>query len=165
MLRLVTCENSPCRLGSTCQDGHSKNIQILSHCQLSSLFLLTDITTGNNFTCICRDGFEGALCDHAYCLVEPCKNDGICLTSEIPECKCGPGFTGKYCEIDIDECSSTPCQNNATCIDLVADYKCDCTRTGFVGNNCEIDIDECLEGNSINFLTHDLHLIPKYFLI
>ncbi|KAG5680801.1 hypothetical protein PVAND_010286 [Polypedilum vanderplanki] len=129
VLRLVTCENSPCRSGSTCQDGHN-------------------ITTGNNFTCICKEGFEGALCDYAYCLVEPCKNDGNCYTdSEVPECKCQLGFMGKYCEIDIDDCASTPCQNNATCIDLVNDYKCECEGTGFTGENCENDIDECLTEN------------------
>lgn len=121
------------------------------------------MTTGNNFTCICREGFEGALCDHAYCLVEPCKNDGICLTSDTPECKCSPGYTGKYCETDIDECASIPCQNNGTCLDLVADYKCDCTRTGFTGSNCEIDIDECLEGSYLNIFIELLNN-SKYFL-
>lgn len=109
--------------------------------------MLLDITTGNNFTCICREGFEGALCDYAYCLVEQCKNGGECIADDPPECRCQPGYEGKYCEIDIDECATTPCQNNATCIDLIADYKCDCSGTGFTGNNCENDIDECLTEN------------------
>jgi hypothetical protein len=57
------------------------------------------------------------------------------------------GYTGKYCEINIDECASIPCQNNGTCTDSIADYKCNCTGTGFIGSNCEIDIDECLTEN------------------
>lgn len=152
-MRLVTCENTPCRQGSTCQDGHSKIYitKILKSINFNPQLVL-DITTGNNFTCICKEGFEGALCDQAFCLVEPCRNEGICLTSEMPECKCQPGYTGKYCETEIDECASTPCQNNATCTDLLADYRCDCSGTGFTGSNCEIDIDECLEGGCIEIL-------------
>ena len=38
---------------------------------------------------------------------------------------------------DIDECMSTPCQNNATCIDHVNSYSCDCTGLGFEGTHCE----------------------------
>ena len=31
--------------------------------------------------------------------------------------------TGKKCGIEIDECSSTPCLNGATCIDLINKYE------------------------------------------
>lgn len=122
------------------------------------------MTTGNNFTCICREGYEGALCDRLYCLIEPCRNDGICDHSDVPECKCMPGYTGRYCEIDINECASAPCQNNGTCTDLIADYKCDCTGTGYTGSNCEVDIDECLEGT---FKMQDLEtmILNKIFLL
>ena len=30
-------------------------------------------------------------------------------------CNCVPGWTGRRCEIDFDDCSSNPCQNGATC--------------------------------------------------
>ena len=43
---------------------------------------------------------------------------------------------------ETDECASNPCQNDATCIDLVADYNCSCA-IGYLGINCEIDINEC----------------------
>lgn len=36
------------------------------------------------------------------------------------------GWTGKLCEVPIDECSSNPCQNGAVCIDLHASYSCAC---------------------------------------
>ncbi|XP_063417783.1 fibropellin-3-like [Mytilus trossulus] len=43
---------------------------------------------------------------------------------------------------DIDECSSNPCQNGATCNDQVNGYECVCAA-GFTDTNCETDIDEC----------------------
>lgn len=89
-------------------------------------------------------GYQGALCDLAFCVVEPCKNEGICLNDDKPECKCQKGYNGRYCEVDIDECAIAPCLNNGKCSDLVGDFDCDCTGTGFTGKLCEIDIDECL---------------------
>ena len=38
--------------------------------------------------------------------------------------------------LDIDECSSTPCQNDGTCIDGIDDYTCVCTRR-YTGAVCE----------------------------
>ena len=37
---------------------------------------------------------------------------------------------------DIDECSSNPCQNGATCYDSVDYYFCTCLP-GYEGANCE----------------------------
>lgn len=57
-------------------------------------------------------------------------------------CYCVPGFTGTYCQIDINECLSSPCSNNATCVDLINAYECQCP-SGYTGENCEININEC----------------------
>lgn len=37
---------------------------------------------------------------------------------------------------DIDECASSPCENDATCEDGVNSYICKC-KDGFAGKNCE----------------------------
>ena len=37
---------------------------------------------------------------------------------------------------DIDECSSSPCQNDGTCTDEVNGYTCSCVA-GYTGTNCE----------------------------
>lgn len=46
-----------------------------------------------------------------------------------------------YFSIDIDECSSSPCQNDGTCRDHLNGYSCFC-RTGFTGRNCESGLSE-----------------------
>jgi hypothetical protein len=52
------------------------------------------------------------------------------------KCTCEPGYTGKRCEIEIDECASRPCKNNGKCYDLIGKYECACAD-GFEGANCE----------------------------
>ena len=38
--------------------------------------------------------------------------------------------------IDFDECTSGPCQNNATCVDGFNDHMCLC-MAGYTGDVCE----------------------------
>ena len=57
-------------------------------------------------------------------------------------CECAVGFTGSNCEININECASSPCWNGATCNDAVNGYTCSCLP-GYYGVNCHLDTDEC----------------------
>lgn len=73
-----------------------------------------------------------------------CANNGECIYDTACEdnfqCKCQPGFSGKKCQINIDECSNNPCLNGARCLQTEKpnDYKCECTP-GFSGKNCQIE--------------------------
>lgn len=65
-------------------------------------------------------------------------------------CNCSDtGFTGMFCEININECSSNPCQHGAWCEDLIKDYACHC-YDGYTGKNCETDIEECASSPCLN---------------
>lgn len=52
------------------------------------------------------------------------------------ECLCVTGVTGKNCEIDINECESSPCFSG-TCRDGIGRYSCECDD-GYEGEHCEI---------------------------
>ncbi|CAL4154580.1 unnamed protein product, partial [Meganyctiphanes norvegica] len=139
-INIDDCESSPCQHGSTCAD------------------LIKD------YQCHCFDGYDGKNCENDIeeCASAPCQNEATCLersnlTLYEPEfgyfdnftyetaggfiCECVPGFTGNLCEINIDECESSPCVSGE-CIDGINSYRCDCWP-GYEGVNCEIEIDEC----------------------
>lgn len=91
------------------------------------------------------------------------QNSLAYLKSQIDfKCYCVPGYTGTYCQIDINECLSMPCSNNATCVDRINSYECKCP-SGYTGDNCEININEC-ESSPCNFEGGKcIDLIDGYF--
>ena len=38
------------------------------------------------------------------------------------------GFTGSYCETQIDYCQANPCLNGGICRTLINSYRCDCPQ-------------------------------------
>ncbi|XP_076387489.1 cell polarity complex component crumbs isoform X5 [Megachile rotundata] len=128
--RLITCENQPCKNGGVCTD-------------------IPNSQTGNNFTCTCMTGYEGAVCDVPYCIGGKCQNGGKCDSyQQTPRCTCLPGYSGMYCEINIDDCApdaegNVPCKNDGKCYDGVNNFTCDCSETGYTGSDCSMDINEC----------------------
>jgi len=76
-------------------------------------------------------------------------------------CYCVPGYTGTYCQIDINECLSMPCSNNATCLDLINTYECRCP-SGFTGDHCEININEC-DSSPCAFGSECIDLVDGYY--
>ncbi|XP_064792262.1 sushi, nidogen and EGF-like domain-containing protein 1 isoform X2 [Oncorhynchus masou masou] len=93
---------------------------------------------------------SASVCPH----LRPCLNGGLCIDDCITgnpsfSCSCLAGFTGRWCQIDIEECSSYPCQNGGTCSDRVNGFTCQCPP-GFTGTVCQTDIDECKDRPCLN---------------
>lgn len=63
-------------------------------------------------------------------------------------CKCRVGFRGSRCESNINECSSSPCLNNSTCVDLVDGFVCKCP-SNFQGVYCERPYDFCQQSTNL----------------
>ncbi|XP_052767042.1 neurogenic locus notch homolog protein 2-like [Mya arenaria] len=99
----------------------------------STSMLLSTTPTGN------INGCEGKPCIHGVCYVH--QKEYFCL--------CHAGYGGQNCQIDQDECSSSPCKNGATCEDDVDNFVCHC-KHGYAGIFCETEIDECLSSPCLN---------------
>nr|XP_055185393.1 LOW QUALITY PROTEIN: cadherin EGF LAG seven-pass G-type receptor 1 [Nyctereutes procyonoides] len=98
--------------------------------------------------------------DDNICLREPCENYMKCVSvlkfdSSAPfissttvlfrpihpitglRCRCPPGFTGDYCETEIDLCYSSPCGVHGRCHSREGGYTCECLED-FTGEHCEV---------------------------
>lgn len=95
--------------------------------------------------------------DDNVCLREPCKNYMKCISvlrfnSSAPfisspsilfrpihpiaglRCRCPVGFTGDYCETEINLCYSNPCLNGGVCARREGGYTCIC-REDYTGEH------------------------------
>ncbi|XP_038612021.1 cadherin EGF LAG seven-pass G-type receptor 1 [Tachyglossus aculeatus] len=99
--------------------------------------------------------------DDNICLREPCENYMKCVSvlkfdSSAPfissdtvlfrpihpinglRCRCPPGFTGDYCETEINLCYSSPCGRNGFCRSREGGYTCEC-HEDFTGDSCDVN--------------------------
>uniref|UniRef100_A0A8C2Z8Q9 Cadherin EGF LAG seven-pass G-type receptor 2 n=1 Tax=Cyclopterus lumpus TaxID=8103 RepID=A0A8C2Z8Q9_CYCLU len=98
--------------------------------------------------------------DDNICLREPCENYMKCVSvlkfdSLAPfvasdtilfrpihpiaglRCRCPTGFTGDYCETEIDLCYSKPCGVHGVCRSREGGYTCECLED-YTGESCEL---------------------------
>ncbi len=74
-----------------------------------------------------------------------------------------PIAIGSTCELDIDECTSMPCQNGGMCRNNVASFICDCPQP-YKGAQCALlpcQVNPCGPGGSN--CTDDLTYLPLGF--
>ncbi|KAJ8316300.1 hypothetical protein KUTeg_006314 [Tegillarca granosa] len=139
------CASNPCKNGGTCQDGQNdysfysgfgytgKNCDdIPNNCTPNPCHPNNTASACqelvNDFICPCKEGYYGKTCSegNVNCNSFPCFHNATCTpTSDGYNCQCAVGWTGTHCETEIDKCTSlTPCQNGATCVNIVNDYIC-----------------------------------------
>ena len=80
-------------------------------------------------------GWEGQQCkqDIDECTVDPdlCNYGSCNNTLGSYFCTCHLGYTGNLCQSEINECEPNPCQNGATCDDLINAFRCNCTEGSY----------------------------------
>ena len=70
------------------------------------------------------------------CLPGTCLNGNCTNIENDYDCDCEAGYSGRNCEINIDECFSNPCLNGGQCTDGINGYKCSCPPA-FTGDICQ----------------------------
>ena len=94
----------------------------------------THVATAPLAKCSRRDD-SGRCCDDANQLDTPCITAvrfSLSFILYISSCHCAAGYEGDRCETNIDDCVDHKCVNNATCVDQVESYRCDCLG-GYIG--------------------------------
>eukprot|EP00058_Branchiostoma_floridae_P005498 XP_002590986.1 hypothetical protein BRAFLDRAFT_69463 [Branchiostoma floridae] len=76
--------------------------------------------------------------DGVYSFMEDWGSGSACGVESGSACTNGNNYNNRYafCARDIDECSSTPCQNGATCQNMMDSFTCQC-GPGYNGTLCE----------------------------
>nr|NVI76503.1 Notch [Cucujiformia] len=169
-IKVNFCANSPCQNGGictpvhaghkcTCREGfYGKNCEFSGYdcdsnpCSNGGKCSLSD---GGGYICECPVGLTGTHCELDSlneCSSNPCKHpdatcqdklgDYLCFCPATRTGKSCEGFQGQNCEIKVNFCANSPCQNGGICTPVHAGHKCTC-REGFYGKNCEFSGYDC----------------------
>ena len=113
------CASTPCVNSATCSDSTDSAVSI------------------NSYRCTCGAGYASGICDYDF--ID--EYTAACAVMESDD----SDLYGGNCEIDVNECDSSPCVNGAACDDSTTDaaislhaYRCTCTA-GYANGWCEYD--------------------------
>ncbi|KAK1785538.1 hypothetical protein P4O66_018902 [Electrophorus voltai] len=129
---LDPCHRSPCFNGAACKSQVANGVP--------------------QFTCVCQRGFRGQDCSLIdACATSPCANGARCTNwNNHYNCSCPPGFQGKNCRSDVDECRRAgKCLNAGICINTPGSFRCDCPA-GYSGRTCEVPTLPCAPSQCLN---------------
>ena len=127
----------------------SNSNQHAMYVDFESVFIYYNYTNGERVVCICNKGYYWSIIlrkclplDNICSLYNPCGSyRGKCIRTNYTEtnpyyykCSCSPGFTGKFCEININPCSVPEnyqkCFHPFNCIrdtsESIRGFRCEC---------------------------------------
>ncbi|KAJ8734395.1 hypothetical protein PYW07_014946 [Mythimna separata] len=156
-----SCACAPQWRGPTCAAPRDRSCahQPCGPAALACKDVEPDPPTGNNFTCVCNEGFEGVYCERAFCDVQPCVHGKCVNDSKTAErdnftCVCNERFEGVYCErafCDVQPCVHGKCVNDSKTAER-DNFTCVCNER-FEGVYCErafCDVQPCVHGKCVN---------------
>ena len=130
------CQNVVCHNGGSCTDSFGD-----AKCSCAAGYGGVSCQERQCRNCsLCPAGRTGPRClddiDECNEGEFPCKNLATCHnTFGSFYCACIPGFGGKLCETNVNDCRPESCQAGATCLDLLRDFECVCPQ-GKNGKSC-----------------------------
>ena len=89
------CQNSSCKNGATCTDS-----------------TVETTVSVHAYRCTCTVGFANGMCGYSYIAQ-------YTATCNVTESSASTTLSGN-CDLDVNECQSSPCQNGANCTDSAA---------------------------------------------
>uniref|UniRef100_A0A1I7VWP0 Cadherin n=1 Tax=Loa loa TaxID=7209 RepID=A0A1I7VWP0_LOALO len=125
-LALDICTLTPeqCVYGSKCSQNITKNGELFEMIGYKTSFIVPVVI--NHINCICENdvlcnGNENQVCEGNG----KCRNGGTCQ-ARTGTCLCINGYTGKFCENDIDECEDKNICGNGKCLNVFGSFVCAC---------------------------------------
>ena len=104
------CDSNPCANGAACSESTS-DPTISAHA----------------YRCTCVPGYANGWCEYSF--ISQYTDECTVSESEAVE------SLGGNCDVDVNECASSPCMNNATCSESTTrftvaahDYRCTCCK-------------------------------------
>lgn len=125
----VSCEVAAKQRGRdyvcVCECSSFCNCTLCLREQAYSMYILCFTQTSLLMLCLALISFL-LVCSVGVDVARLCRNSGQCLDAgNTHYCQCQAGYTGSYCEEQVDECIPNPCQNGAMCTDYLGGYSCE----------------------------------------